>query len=166
MYMSEFGINMRYMYRIYELAKIKYVREVIEAEAVARTVKKIFRKALRDLGADHHKQKSQNKELETLKNLMEIDVEKNENGENVMQGKFKNDANLFDEYTIDFLNLVFGKGEESAEFWKILVHETQQNFKLKVNYPYENSPGALLHAVLYNCGIDAIFDIAIALFKV
>jgi hypothetical protein len=70
MYMSEFGINMRYMYRIHELAKIQYLREVIEAEAVARTVKKIFRKALRDLGADHHKQKKKNKEFETLKNLM------------------------------------------------------------------------------------------------
>jgi hypothetical protein len=94
-----------------------------------------------------------------------MDVEKNENGEHAMQRKFKNDANLFDEYAIDFLNLVFGKGEESGEFWKILVHDTGQNFKVKVKYPYENSPGALLHAVLYNCGIDAIFDLTIPLFK-
>jgi hypothetical protein len=70
MYMSDFGINMRYMYRIYELAKIKYLREVIEAEVIARTVKKIFRKALRDLGVDHHKQKSKHKEFEALKNMM------------------------------------------------------------------------------------------------
>jgi hypothetical protein len=36
---------------------------------------------------------------------------------------------------------------------------------VKVNYPYENSTGALLHAVLYNCSIEALFDINIPLFK-
>ena len=55
---------------------------------------------------------------------------------------------MFDQHTIDFLNLVFGKSEESTEFWKILVVDTQKKFQVKVAYPYENSAGALLHSVL------------------
>ena len=45
--LNEFGLNMRYMHRIHELAKIKYLREVIEAECLARTIKHTFNKALR-----------------------------------------------------------------------------------------------------------------------
>jgi hypothetical protein len=56
------------------LAKIKYLREVIEAECIARTVKRIFRKALRELGANHHQEKKKNKEFEALKSLMEMDA--------------------------------------------------------------------------------------------
>jgi hypothetical protein len=66
---------------------------------------------------------------------------------------------------LDFLNLVFGSGEESKAFWKILCEKTKQKFQVKVAYPFESSPGALLHAVLYNCAIDAQFDINIPLFK-
>lgn len=56
---------------------------------------------------------------------MEMDADKNENNtDHAMQRKFKSDSNLFDDYAIDFLNLVFGKGDESTEFWKILLNET------------------------------------------
>lgn len=66
---------------------------------------------------------------------------------------------------MDFLNLVFGNGEETKAFWGILCDRTCGKFNVRVGYPFEGSAGALLHAVLYNCGIEAVFDIDIPLFR-
>lgn len=65
---------------------------------------------------------------------------------------------------MDFLNLVFGCGEESKRFWRILVERTYKKFNVRVGEKFDGSAGALLHAVLYNCGIESVFDINIPLF--
>lgn len=44
--MHEMGINVRYLYLIYNFAEIPYIREHILADALARTIKKEFRSAL------------------------------------------------------------------------------------------------------------------------
>jgi hypothetical protein len=47
--MQEMGINVRYLHRIHEKTTLPYVREMVLAEVLARTVKKEFRQALADL---------------------------------------------------------------------------------------------------------------------
>lgn len=44
--MHEMGINVRYLYLLYELADVPYIREHVLADALARTIKAEFRSAL------------------------------------------------------------------------------------------------------------------------
>jgi hypothetical protein len=47
--LQEMGINVRYLHRIYEKTALPYIREMVLAEVLARTIKKEFRQALSDL---------------------------------------------------------------------------------------------------------------------
>ncbi len=51
--LSEMGINIRYIYLIYEKTSLPYVREMILAEALARTIKKKFRETIKDLYSEN-----------------------------------------------------------------------------------------------------------------
>lgn len=68
--------------------------------------------------------------------------------------------------TIDFLNLVFGKGYESTEFWKIVCQKCIEKYDVKFDGPDDLKPGCLLFAVLWHCQIELKFDTDIPIFKV
>lgn len=54
---------------------------------------------------------------------------------------------------LDFLNLVFGHGEETGKFWHIVIGKCHDYYKLKVEYPLKVKAGCLLNAVLWHCGL-------------
>lgn len=65
------------------------------------------------------------------------------------------------ECIVDYINLVFGAGEESDYFWeKILTQKASQNFHItaeKIEKTQINLH-ALLHAINYHCGIQLAFS--------
>lgn len=48
-YMSEMGINARYLGLMYEYTEIPYIQETLQIEMLARTVKKIYVNSVKDL---------------------------------------------------------------------------------------------------------------------
>lgn len=71
----------------------------------------------------------------------------------------------FKVFALDYLNLVFGNGSESAEFWKIVLLKCKNYFKIKSEYPPPVKYGCLLNAVLWHCGLSMSFDDTVPLFK-
>ncbi len=67
---------------------------------------------------------------------------------------------------IDFLNLIFGNGKESKQFWHIINKNCNSYFKITCEYPPKLKPGILLHSVLWHCGLRANFPITIPLFLI
>lgn len=67
---------------------------------------------------------------------------------------------------IDFLNLVFGIGTETSEFWQIVLKKVKDKFNLEFTFPLKCRPGCLLHAVLWHCKFLVSFELDIKLFEV
>lgn len=65
---------------------------------------------------------------------------------------------------IDFLNLVFGSSRETFAFWEIVRKEAQEKYNVEVTVLPSVTPGALLHGVLYHCGLHIKYDIRVPLF--
>lgn len=68
-------------------------------------------------------------------------------------------------FALDYLNLVFGVGQESAEFWKVVLLKCQKYFKIKSEFPPLVKHGCLLNAVLWHCGLSMTFEDTVPLFK-
>lgn len=60
----------------------------------------------------------------------------------------------FKMFALDYLNLVFGDGSESAEFWKIVLLKCKNYFKIQSEFPPQVKYGCLLNAVLWHCGLS------------
>lgn len=71
----------------------------------------------------------------------------------------------YKDFALDYLNLVFGDGEESRQFWKIILFKSNEYFKISSHYPPPVKPGCLLNAVLWHCGITLNFDATVPLFR-
>jgi hypothetical protein len=67
-------------------------------------------------------------------------------------------------FALDYLNLVFGSGEESEQFWKIITYKCREYFRISAAYPPQVKPGCLLNAVLWHCGICVNFNATVPLF--
>lgn len=95
--MQEMGINVRYLHRIHEKTSLPYVREMVLAEVLARTIKKEFRQAMADLIEDASEAK---KYARNSKEYLSLLAEKKAEG----QKRYKS-------FALDYLNLVFGDTE-------------------------------------------------------
>lgn len=65
---------------------------------------------------------------------------------------------------LDFLNLVFGNGQESKQFWVIVLNNCKEYFKIDSEFPPKIKHGLLLHSVLWHCGLKTKFPVNIPLF--
>lgn len=64
------------------------------------------------------------------------------------------------ECVVDYLNLVFGSGEESNMFWdNILLKKSSENFKIAENNLSKSQINlhGLLHAICHHCGLQLTF---------
>lgn len=55
------------------------------------------------------------------------------------------------ENAIDFLNLVFGNGQETEVLWDLIKKKVKQNYKINIQKYTDLSQGYLLTTVLYHC---------------
>jgi hypothetical protein len=68
--------------------------------------------------------------------------------------------NALKECTIDFINLMFGAGDETDVFWEsLLIPRAAQHFNIPISMLSKNEVNlhALLHAVIYHCSIQLLF---------
>lgn len=65
---------------------------------------------------------------------------------------------------IDFLNLVFGSSRETLAFWEIIKTHVQEQYEMEISVLPSVTAGALLHSVLYHCGMHVKYDVSIRLF--
>ena len=151
--MQEMGINVRYLHRIHDKIGLPYVREMVVVEALARTIKKEFQQALADISMESAAEEQRSK-------LREGKDEMNYINERKVEG-----LERFKLFAIDYLNLVFGLGQESAEFWKVVLVKCQKYFKIRTEFPPPVKPGCLLNAVLWHCGLSMTFEDSVPPFK-
>jgi len=165
------GINMRYLGIVCQQTNLPHVREVCIAEMIARAVKKVLRKQLRDLilnGLQDERTQEQERSPDRNKTgLIDQWIKEDESPQSRGRGKNKNltRANQLEaeigECAIDLLNLVFGKGRESSMFWKeIITPQIQFDYNYDINNFQRNdeiSLGGLLHAVVYHCNLKLKF---------
>jgi len=163
------GINMRYLGMVCKQTNLPHVREVCIVEMIARVIKKVLRKQLRDLILNGL-QEEKSPELGNARNkngLIDQFIRKEEESPQAKgRGKSRNlsRANQVEqdvaECVIDLLNLIFGKGKESTLFWKeIIAPQVQYDYnydggEFKKN---EISLGGLLHAVAHHCNLNLKF---------
>lgn len=70
------------------------------------------------------------------------------------------------EVVIDFLNLIFSNTADTKACWEKFIQPLcKSKYDLDIKIFPEVCYGALLHAVLYHCGIKVKFDLNIKLFN-
>lgn len=144
--MKQNGINMRYISAIYKLSSLPYIREVMTIEAAAREIKKIYRdyqkeyviKIYRERYSEEISEIFSKESNNSLKQKRKKQLERKEKEESV-------------ENAIDFLNLVFGNGQETETFWDLIKKKVKQNYKINIQKYTDLSQGYLLTTVLYHC---------------
>jgi len=166
------GVNMRYLGLVAEQSILTHVKECCVVEMLARTLKNILNEVLADkiLTFSHEpdqkslRKKSRAKYLNLARSIKEYG--KSQLEDTLIPEEFKKDYEKSLEksihgYTLeliyDFINLVFGKDHEGAEFWqKFLIPRASHDFgyapekflKLKV------SLNALLFSFAFHFGLE------------
>lgn len=123
-------------------------------EALSRTIKKEFRQALSDINEDNYALRDK------LDNMRSHKEKESFIKQQTIEGQKK-----YTFFALDFLNLVFGIGLETKQFWKIISYKCKDYFKISTSFPPQVKPGCLLNAVLWHCGLSINFDYKTPLFQ-
>jgi hypothetical protein len=163
------GINMRYLGKIAKLTELPYIKELMQIEVISRCIKKIFRQQQTEY-IEHGFHDS----FPELYKQIEKEVDKRQGGRNqeaesaYLKIKKKELTEKFTiiakQMAIDFLNLVFGSSHETYAFWEIVKTKALEQYEMEITVLPSVTPGALLHGVLYHCGLHVKYDIGVRLF--
>lgn len=144
---------MRHMHLVSDYADLPYIREHILADALARTIKKELKNALKDLEQAQFDHFSEYKKLKASERSALIK-------ERTAEGQKE-----YLDFALDYLNLVFGCGPETTQFWTIITQKCKKYYQLDSTFPPKVKPGMLLHSVLWHCSLTATFGLEVPLFK-